>query len=306
MHWWKVDKPIASIWRVHCQQLLLTEQYIGKCPCYTLFLKLMIFVDLIKHGVVTLVGDAAHYKIDRCYYYLASSVLFSMCVCVCVGVCGCVCVCTCMHFCVCVCVCVVCIYVHIILYKSVPCCVCAYCLRTQNWQDWISVLPMHHCESSWKHASHLWHTRFICTPHAPFRTKKPHIHRCTTTMKRGTQKSNNYIVFDQISILFSHQSSFLRCDEGGFDLPCICLQARWGDSYHTQFRSVMPGPMLYMCHQPSAVNAFCLWIHHCHCSAEFAGTLMQPKSGSTGSSPHPQNVVSSTSTRQLTNVLTCE
>ena len=161
---------------------------------------------------------------------------------------------------------------------------------------------MEACQSSVTHTVHMH-------PPCPIPKKKTHIHRCTTTMKRGTQKSNNYIVFDQISILFSHQSSFLRCDQGGFDLPCICLQARWGDSYHTQFRSVMPGPMLYMCHQPSAVNAFCLWIdpyHHCHCSAEFAGTLMQPKSGSTGSSPHPQNVVSSTSTRQLTNVLTCE
>ena len=91
-----MDRPVASIWRVHCQQLLLTEQYIGKCPCYTLFLKLIIFVDLIKHGVVTLVGDAVHYKIDRCYYYLASSVLFSICVCVCVymhALCVCVCVC---------------------------------------------------------------------------------------------------------------------------------------------------------------------------------------------------------------------
>ena len=98
-----MDRPVASIWRVHCQQLLLTEQYIGKCPCYTLFLKLMIFVDLIKHGVVTLVGDAVHYKIDHCYYYLASSVLFSMCVCVCVY----------MHaLCVCVCVCVYALYVY--------------------------------------------------------------------------------------------------------------------------------------------------------------------------------------------------
>ena len=303
MHWRKVDKPIASIWRVHCQQLLLTEQYIGKCPCYTLFLKLMIFVDLIKHGVVTLVGDAAHYKIDCCYYYLASSVLFSMCVCVCVGVCVCV------HACIFVCVCVCALYVY--MYTSF----------------YISLFHAVYVHTVWGHRTDRTEYQccqciivnphgsmpVICDTHGSYappmplsEQKKPTSTGVLPPWKEEHKRVIIILFLIKFSWLFSHQSSFLRCDQGGFDLPCICLQARWGDSYHTQFRSVMPGPMLYMCHQPSAVNAFCLWIHHCHCSAEFAGTLMQPKSGSTGSSPHPQNVVSSTSTRQLTNVLTCE
>ena len=224
--------------------------------------------------------------------------------------------------CVCVCAraCIVCVYVHALYVyvhnvscKSLPCCVCSYCLRTENWEEWISMLPKHHCESLWKCASHLWYTQFICPPPPPPKPQPPpppptHTNRCTSTMRWGMQNSNNYIeyVFHDSVYISLH---FWGCDLGGFDLPCICLQARWGDSYHTQFRSVMPGPMLYMCHQPSAVNAFCLSSHpyrHRHCTAEFAGTLMQPKSGSTGSSPHPQNVVSSTSTRQLTKVLTCE
>ena len=122
--------------------------------------------------------------------------------------------------------------------------------------------------------------------------------------------------------LFSHQSSFLRCDLGGFDLPCICLQARWGDSCHTQFRSVMPGPMLYMCHQP--LTPFVCWfiliiiviaqlnLQVCWCSqrVDQLGPVLTHRTSSVlpaqGSSPKCSLVSRESSVSSIIRVHTCE